>query len=111
MLRTLKHIFLNSIPILIMVGLIPFVVNDYLITVLFIIITLLSFFIKREKNDLLIFLFGFLIMIFFESYFLATGVETFNRVSFFKNMPLWLPFLWAYGFVAIKRSVILLEKI
>jgi hypothetical protein len=25
-------------------------------------------------------------------------------------MPLWLPFLWGYGFVAIKRSIEILSR-
>jgi hypothetical protein len=49
-------------------------------------------------------------MIFFEYLFISTGVETFNRNSLFGIMPLWLPLLWAYAFVAIKRSVILLNS-
>jgi len=36
-------------------------------------------------------------------------VETFVRNSLFGLMPLWLPFLWGYGFVAIKRGIKILE--
>lgn len=52
--------------------------------------------------------FGFVVITFFEYIFVSTGVETFVRNSLFGIIPLWLPFLWAYGFVAIKRSVTLL---
>ncbi len=45
-----------------------------------------------------------------EYFFINTGVETFARQSLFGVMPLWLPLLWGYGFVAIKRSVKIIEK-
>jgi hypothetical protein len=50
-------------------------------------------------------------MTFFEFIFIQTGVEVFQRNSLFDLMPLWLPFLWAYGFVVMKRSIVLLMKI
>ena len=103
-------IFVNSIPILIMIGLIPFVDNDYILTALYLIIIIVSFIIKKEKNELLIFCAGFILMIIFEILFISTGVETFIRNSLFGLMPLWLPFLWGYGFVAIKRSSAIINQ-
>ena len=100
-----NKIFLNAIPILLMIGLIPLVSNDYVLTVMYVIIIAVSLMIKRASNDFLILAFGFVIMIISEYLFISTGVETFVRNSLFGLMPLWLPFLWAYGFVAIKRSV------
>ena len=88
-----------------MVGLILFVSNDYVLTFIYIVIIAATFSLKRTPNDLFIFMFGFLIMIVFEYFFISTGVETFNRNTLFGFMPLWLPFLWGYGFVAIKRSL------
>lgn len=102
-------IFLNAIPVLVMVGLIPWVTNDYILTLIYIIIIVVSLVIKRTSNDLLILAFGFFIMIASEYLFVSTGVETFVRNSLFGLMPLWLPFLWGYGFVAIKRSVEILN--
>jgi len=104
MKKTLR-IFLLSIPVLIMIWFISFVQNDYILTLLYIVIILVSMkFIKAKKNDWLVLVFGFIIMIIFEYIFISTGVETFVRNSLFGLMPIWLPFLWAYGFVAIKRS-------
>lgn len=48
-------------------------------------------------------------MLIFESIFILTGVEVFQRNSLFGIMPLWLPFLWAYGFIAIKRTIRILD--
>jgi hypothetical protein len=49
-------------------------------------------------------------MLISESIFISTGVEKFERNSLFGLMPIWLPFLWAYGFIAIKRAVHIIEK-
>jgi len=91
-----------------MIGLIPLIVNDYFITFLYVIIIAISFSIKQHRHDWVIFLFGFCIMIVSEFFFINTGVETFNRQSLLGIMLLWLPFLWGYAFVAIKRSVLIL---
>ncbi len=102
--RTINFI-LNIVPILIMIGLIPVIRNDYLLTLVYIIIILVSFSIKKEKGDILIFLLGFFMMMLSEVVFVSTGVETFVRNTLFGLMPLWLPFLWGYGFVVIKRGL------
>ncbi len=88
-----------------MIGLISFVPDDYVLTLLYVVIIAVAFALRRDPNELLVFVFGFVVMIVSEYLFISTGVETFNRNSLFGLMPLWLPFLWGYGFVAIKRSV------
>ena len=93
-----------------MIGLIPLISNDYILTGLYIIITICSILIHREKNDGLFYIVGFCFMLISESIFISTGVETFQRNSLFGIMPLWLPFLWAYGFIAIKRAIYILDK-
>ena len=101
----ISYVILNSIPTLLMIILIPFIKNDYVLSSLYIIVIAVSFFLKYEKREYITFLFGLIIMIISESLFISTGVETFNRNSLFGIMPLWLPLLWAYSFVAIKRSI------
>ncbi|MFZ3012028.1 MAG: hypothetical protein WA060_03495 [Minisyncoccia bacterium] len=98
----------NAIPIFIMVGLIPLVENDYFLTIIYIVIISISLLIKYIRGDCAILALGFIIMTIFEYIFINTGVETFTRQSFLGVMPLWLPFLWAYGFVAIKRAISIL---
>ncbi len=88
-----------------MVGLIPLVQNDYILTLLYVVIIFTSLkLIRSTRKDHIVLTFGFAIMIFFEYIFISTGVETFTRQTLLGIMPLWLPFLWSYGFVAIKRS-------
>lgn len=104
-----SQIILNVIPILIMMGLIPLIKNDYILTLAYIVIIVISFLFKKEKNEIKIFLFGFVVMILAEAVFISTGVETFVRDTLFGLMPLWLPFLWGYSFVAMKRGIKILE--
>ena len=99
------QLFLNAAPALLMIGLIPFVRNDFLLTAIYLLIIGSALAIRREPKDITILIFGFFVMIASEYLFVSTGVETFNRNSLLGVMPLWLPFLWAYGFVAIKRGV------
>lgn len=102
-MKKAKQIFINSLPILLMIGLIPLIINDYWLTLIYLLIIFIALAIKKDKNDLLIFIFGFCFMIISESLFISTGVEVFQRNSLFGLMPLWLPFLWGYGFIVIKR--------
>ncbi len=103
MIKNIKFIVSEMIPILVMIGLIPLIKNDYLLTGLYVIIILLAFKIKYIKHEWKVYLGGFILMVFFEWIFISTGVETFVRNSLFGIMPLWLPFLWGYGFVAVTR--------
>lgn len=93
-----------------MIGLIPFVQNDYILSAIYIGIVIVSLVIKYQKNDLLIFFAGMIFMTLSEYLFISTGVETFVRNSLFGLMPLWLPLLWGYGFIAIRRSVALITN-
>lgn len=105
----MKKSILNIIPILLMIGLIPLIQNDYLLTTVYIIISVIAFAIKYEKKEYAFYLLGFFGMIVSEYIFISTKVETFNRVSLLGVMPLWLPFLWAYGFVVMKRVIKIIE--
>ncbi len=95
-----------------MVALISLVQNDYVLALCYVVISFVCWKIfKLKKDDLVVYLFGLVAMTVSEYFFIHTGVETFARVSLFGIMPLWLPFLWAYGFVTIKRTVSILETV
>lgn len=108
-MNKLKTIVVNIMPILLMIGMIPIIKNDYMLTGLYIVIISVAFLIKYEKREYIYFLFGLFGMIVSELVFTSTKVEVFVRVSLFGLMPLWLPFLWAYAFVVIKRSIRAIE--
>jgi len=102
-------IILNILPIALMLILIPIIKNDYLLALIYVIIIILSFVLSYEKKDLLFLLTGLIGMFLGEFFFLKTNIEVFNRTSLLGIMPLWLPFLWAYVFVIIKRIMNILK--
>lgn len=104
-MQKFKDLALNSVPILLMIALIPLIPNDYLLTFSYLVIIAVSLKIKYESKDILFLVLGFFVMTVSEILFINTGVETFKRNTLFGLMPLWLPFLWSYGFVVIKRFV------
>ncbi len=110
MTKVLIKIIFNTIPIVLMILLIPQIANDFTLTLVYLAIIITSLTIKHEKKDILFFIFGFVVLFFSEWFFISTGVETFTRNSLFGIMPLWLPVLWGYAFVAIKRSIVILSK-
>jgi hypothetical protein len=104
------HIFLNAIPVILMIALIPFVANDFVLAGFYLVIIAISLTVRYNKNDYLFLIFGFLALTVSEYFFVSTGVETFQRKTLFGIMPLWLPILWGYVFIAIKRSIVILDK-
>lgn len=98
------RIFLNMLPVLIMIGLIPFISIDPFLALSYLIVIAVALLIKYDKGDLAVLVFGLVTMTIFEYLFVSTGVETFQRDSLFGLMPLWLPLLWGYGFIAIRRG-------
>lgn len=104
------QIFFNTIPIILMIAIIPIFKNDYALTGIYALIIAISFAVKYNKKDHLFFISGLIIMMISEYFFISAGVETFTRNSLFGLMPLWLPVLWAYAFVAMKRIIIVLDK-
>lgn len=98
-----RRIVICAVPILLMIGLIPLVRNDYALTLLYIGIIVLALLVHRRKYDVIAFFVGFVLMTVAEYLFILTGVEIFLRNTLFGVMPLWLPFLWGYGFVSMKH--------
>lgn len=92
-----------------MIGLIPFIQNDYFLTLVDIGIIVAVLVTKYESKDILFLLVGFFVMTVSEVFFVSTGVETFTRNTFFGVFPLWLPVLWAYSFMAMKRVIVILN--
>ncbi|MDE2001564.1 MAG: hypothetical protein KGI60_03310 [Patescibacteria group bacterium] len=102
------NIFLNALPVVIMIGFIPLVPNDYLLTAIDALVIAALLGARRAPKDGRVFLLGVGVMLFFEYIFVSTGVETFSRQTLLGVMPLWLPIVWGYAFVAIRHSVPLL---
>lgn len=101
--RFLPVLLREGLPVLAMVLLIPFVRDEYLLVGAYLALVSVGLSIRRERHDGLAFFSGLVLMTASEVLFIHTGVETFSQNSLFGLMPLWLPLLWGYGFVAIKR--------
>ncbi len=99
-----------AIPVVVMIGLIPLIQNDYILTLVYIFFIIGLLLIKKEQHDITALIFGLFVITVSEYFFVSTGVETFTRDSLLGVMPLWLPFLWGYAFVTIKRSLRILER-
>jgi len=105
MINKIFKIITQAIPVIMMIALISLIENDYVLSLFFIGIIIVSLLIKYEKNELTYLILGLVVMAVFEIIFVNTGVESFNREVLFLGIPIWLPILWAYAFIAIKRGI------
>jgi cell division protein FtsW (lipid II flippase) len=80
------RIFLNALPIILMIALIPLFQNDYALAIIYAAIIAASFAIKYQEKDIVFFISGLIIMTLSELVFVSTGVEIFTRNSLF-NKP------------------------
>jgi hypothetical protein len=104
-MKKINKVILNILPIILMILLIPLIKNDYILSGVYLGIIVLSLLIRYEKKDIFFFVFGLVTLTISEYFFVSTGVETFIRNSLFKIMPLWLPILWGYVFIAMKKAI------
>lgn len=99
----MKTLIASVILVAAMVGLIPLITNDYFLSLAYLVIIGVAFLFRYERGEIILFILGGIIMFIFELLFVSTGVETFHRASLLDKMPIWLPILWGFGFVHIKR--------
>lgn len=110
-LQTSWKIFLELIPIFIMFIFIRlFLMNNLILTSLMIITIIISLFVKYEKKEYILMIAGAVLMTLIEILFVNTGAEKFTNPLFF-GIPVWLPIIWAYGLVVMKRIVLLLNSL
>ena len=109
MLVLIGGICVQAIPVALMIASIPLVQNDFLLAAVDIAIIIVAFAIRRDRGDLIFLAFGLIALFISEYVFISTGVETFERRSLLGVMPVWLPILWGYAFVAMRRGIRLLE--
>lgn len=110
MMRLIYKIGIQAAPVFLMIGLIAIVASDVVLSGIYIFIISASFIVHYDRRDILFFLVGSVVLFFSEYFFISTGVEVFLRHSLLNIMPLWLPILWGYAFVAIRRNIVLLEE-
>jgi hypothetical protein len=105
------NLLFQLIPLFFLPFIFLLVKNEMLITLVFVVLLVLTFLIKYEKGEWKILLFGILLGIFLE---LAGDVvfklQFWENASFF-GIPFWLPLMWGYEVVFVRRiSVWLLKK-
>lgn len=110
-MKTINSFFIIVMPIVLMILLIPIIKSDLVLSIIYLLIISLGMYIGFSKKDLIVYIFGSVILLITEYFFISTGVEVFLRQSLFGVMPIWLPLLWGYSFVAIKRSLLLFKLI
>lgn len=99
-----KKLFIETIPI---VAGIPvsyfFWQNTLVLSLIYLAASLLLIYLHKDRTEFMIFLYGALIGSIVE----VIGVNISGYQSFSKpdilGIPIWLPIVWGYGFVAIKR--------
>jgi hypothetical protein len=104
-MKILKAVIYNYVPIILMILIIPIVKDDWILLGIFTLVSIVSLLIGHDKKELLVFLLGLIILTISESIFVSTGVEIFTRKTLFDIMPIWLPVLWGFSFVSIKRTL------
>lgn len=108
-MKKTRLIALNVLPVALMIALIPLIQNDYLLTLAYAAVIAVSLSIKTCRRDFTAFFFGLIALTASEYFFVKTGAEVFTRRTLFGAMPIWLPVLWAYSFIAIKRVLAALD--
>lgn len=99
-----KHISIYMGSMTGMILFIPFIKNDYLLASIYVIFISTALIVKRDRADFALLMIGFFGLTLGEYLFIKMGVETFNRTTLLGVMPLWLPFLWSFIFLSMKRA-------
>lgn len=102
MKKTLE-IIKEFIPILIGFIAIWIIRQEIIISIILILILLLTFKIKYNKNEIYLFIFGII-----TGFVIEVGSDLIYKLQYWENgslfgIPIWLPLLWGYGFIFIRR--------
>ncbi len=109
-MKYLYQIILYLLAIFVMIALVPFIVNDYVLTAVYLLFIVAALLLKKERVDYTSLALGLVSTTLGEYFFISTGVEQFSRTTLFGVIPLWLPFLWSFIFLSIKRVFWILVK-
>jgi hypothetical protein len=100
----------SALPIIAVIALVPLVRDDLLLTGIYIVCIIVALALRQDKKDLVFLSVGFVGSAIGELLFIATGVEIFTRDVLIWGMPVWLPFMWGYIFIMMRRAALALEK-
>ena len=99
-----SKVFIETLPILFGILLsYLFWQNNVLLFIIYLVLTLGLIYFHKDKTEFAIFTYGILIGAIVE----VIGTQISGYQSFakpdFGGIPMWLPIVWGYGFVAMKR--------
>ncbi len=97
------NIFYEVLPMFCALIIFIFIKNEYLIALGVLALLLITFKIKYYKNEWKVYVFGVLTGFFFE-----IAGDYIYKLQYWENaslfgIPIWLPLLWGYGFIFIRR--------
>lgn len=108
----LRSIFLETMPILLGVVLSYFLWQyGVLLAVVYLTLTLALIYAHKDKSELVIFFYGVLVGLLVETVGTSvSGYQSFAEPDF-AGIPVWLPIVWGYGFIAMKRIGVILKDL
>ena len=109
-LKQLSKIFLETLPILFGILLsYLFWRNNLLLFVIYLVLTSGLVYFHKDKTEYIIFVYGVIIGAIVEIIGTqVSGYQSFTKPDF-AGIPMWLPIVWGYGFVAMKRIGIIIK--
>ena len=103
-MNRLSKVFIETLPIFLGILLsYLFGQNNVLLFIIYLVLTFGLIYSHKDKTEFVIFAYGILIGVIVE----VVGTQVSGYQSFVKpdfgGIPMWMPIVWGYGFVAMKR--------
>jgi general stress protein CsbA len=98
-----ENVLFQILPLFLVLFIFVFTQNEFFVTAGIIFLITLSFMIKYYKKEWKVLVFGVILGIIFElGGDLIYKAQYWENASFF-GIPIWLPLMWGYGFIFIRR--------
>ncbi len=107
---SIKEIVIQLLQLIIVFIILTFTRNELIFTLVIAVLLLVNFKIKYNKNEWGLFLIGCLV-----GFIIEVALGKIYRMQYWQQdslfgVPVWLPLLWGYGFVFIRRIGNLIVK-
>ena len=111
-MQRLLKVLIETLPILFGILLsYLFWQSNVLLFIIYFVLTLGLIYFHKDKTELVVFIYGILIGTIVEVIGTQiSGYQSFTKPDF-GGIPMWLPIVWGYGFVAMKRIGFVLEDL
>jgi len=108
----ISKIFLETLPVFggILLSYL-FWQNNLLLFTIYLTLTFGLIYLHKDKSEFLIFAYGVIIGIIIEVVGTSiSGYQSFTNPDFL-GIPIWLPVVWGYGFIAMKRISLIIKDL